>query len=338
MKLPCARRAAVEILLCFLVLGALLGGPGALVASAAPPNPCLRAGNLLQNCGFVGLGGWTPFVLSGTPDLRSAADTCPGEGPGCGAPSLWLISDGMPFTAGVYQLVAVTPGVVYQADIGWAAVSADDFERKLGLDPSGGTDALAASVVWGRSEWTLDRWPDLTVSAQATGLTMTLFIWVGHTVSHGADSIYLDAAGLWPDPNQPAATATPEPTAIPTQRAAAAAQVRAPATGTFTSTPAPTPSPTAIPTSTPVPATATLTATPTPTQTPLPSMTPTRTPVPVAYARSGSVSLEGSARAPQSGSSTSAPRTLLFVAAGTGACAMLLAGLVAAYWLRIRRG
>lgn len=334
-------------------MSALLGGLGCLIAPAAPPNPCLRPGNLIRNCSFDGFAGhdaggrqivlpdgWGPFILSGTPDFRPADDTCPGEGPGCGAPSLWLISEGMPFTAGVYQQVAVTPGVVYQADIGWAAVSAADFERKLGMDPTGGTDPLAPTVVWGRSEWGLDKWPDLTVTAQATGPTMTLFIWVGHPVSHGADSIYLDAPGLWPDPSQPTATATPLPSSTPTRRPKAPASTPHPPTSTQTSPPSPTPTftPTLPPTATATVApSATWTATPSPVP-PTPTSTPTGTPtsISVAVARAGSTTRAGLTIRAQQTRKAPSSGVLLYVAAGAVAGALVLAGCVAAIWLRGR--
>lgn len=260
-------------------------------------NPCLEPGNLTQNCGFdtfvddwVGEKrylipqAWWYFVLSGDPDYRQSDDTY------WGAPSLWMLSDGVPFTAGIYQQVEVTPGVVYQTDIGWAAPAQEDFERKLGLDPTGGTDPLAPTVIWGRSEWTTNRWPDLTVSARATGPTMTVFVWVHHPRAYGQDWIFLDAVGLWPDPSQPAATATPEPSFTPTRRPPTRTPSPVPvsdtptasASATATITPSATPSPS--PTST---LTATIAPTPTWTATPRPPTAtpyPTRTPLPTIVA------------------------------------------------------
>ncbi len=344
-----ARHRVVSVAIGLLVVVALAGGPGAPAASAGAENPCLRPGNLVRNCSFDGFAaqdvggrqvllpdGWSAFVLSGTPDYRPAVDTCPGRGPGCGAPSLWLLSDGLPFTAGVYQQIAVTPGVVYQADAGWAATNAEDVERKLGLDPSGGTDPLAPSVVWGPAEWSRDvGWPDLTVTARATGPTMTLFVWVCHPTSHGTDSVYLDAPGVWPDLSQPAATATPLPSPTATRRPKTSTPTAKLPTSTPTTTPSPTPTSTATPTATTA-ATATPTATWTATASPVPpTATATRVAVVVAGDRLRSVPV---ARVARHGMVVPADKVLLGVAASAVAGALLLVGSAGVLWRRGRRG
>jgi hypothetical protein len=253
-----------------------------LVTPAAADTPCNAPGNLTYNCrldNFIDRSqggsikhipdGWWFFVLDGDPEMRASVDTL------WGAPSQEIWSDGTPFTAGIYQQVKVTPGVVYKTNIGWAAPTKPDFERKLGLDPRGGTDPLAPSVVWGPSSWEVTAMPDLTASARAAGETMTVFVWVRHNVSHGIDQVFLDDIGLWPDPDQPAATVTPQPTPTPTPRPPTATPVPPTATPVVpTDTPLP-------PTPTPVPPTATdvpPTITPLPSPTPEPSATPAATP------------------------------------------------------------
>lgn len=286
------RFSRVWLLQVLLVLAALLLFVGERLAGAGSRNPCAEPGNLTENCGFDAFvdrwqddkqyqvpAGWSPFILSGNLDFRPSDDTY------WGAPSLWLLSDGVPFTAGIFQQVKVTAGVVYQTDAGWAAATQKDFERKLGLDPTGGTDPLAPSVVWGPAEWGINSWPDLTVSARAAGPVMTVFVWVHHPITYGNDWIFIDAVGLWPDASQPAATLTstpaPTPTPRPPTRTPAPASPTVAATATATETPAsPTPeaTATAAPTLTP-----TETPTPTPTHTPTSSPTtaaPSRTPVP----------------------------------------------------------
>jgi hypothetical protein len=255
-----------------------------LPALAGARNPCIEAGNLTANCGFDTFTDrwqgdkrlqvpdrWEYFILAGSPDFQPSDDTY------WGAPSLAIVSDGVNYLTGIYQQVQVTPGVVYQTDIGWAAGSCNNkscgnMERRLGLDPTGGTNPQAPSVVWSRVEAGGDSWPDLTVSARATGPTMTVFVWVNHPSSSGLDVIYLDAVGLWPDPNQPAATVTPRPSPTSTRRPATATPKAKPPTAV------PTESPTAAPTDTEVP---TDTATPVDTETPLPTPTWTVTPSPV---------------------------------------------------------
>ncbi|MGD8624252.1 MAG: hypothetical protein PVF47_10715 [Anaerolineae bacterium] len=320
-------------------------------------NPCLKPGNLTFNCGFDTFvdhdhngkrlqvpQGWWYFILGGDVDFRPADDTY------WGAPSLWLLSDGVPFTAGIYQEVEVTPGVVYLADAGWAAVTRPDFERKIGLDPTGGTDPQAPSVIWGPSEWGINSWPNLTVSARATGPKMTVFVWVHHATTYGNDWIFIDAVGLWPDPNQPAVTMTPTaPPPTPTRKRPTKTPTSLPPTATPTPTELPpsatptdtaTPTPTELPTDTPVP-----TETPTPTNTPTPlpptnTPPPTRTPLPtiVPVARAGSqaderaVVEEGEAAPLQQ--ARNGPPVLVYVVGGGLILAGLLGALLFWFWLR----
>jgi hypothetical protein len=285
--------------------------------------------------------GWWYFILSGSPDFRQAEDTY------WGAPSLAFITNGGPYVAGIYQVVPVTPGVVYQTDIGWAAPACnfqmcDNMQRRLGLDPTGGTDPQALSVVWSRIEYGADKWPDLTVSARAAGPKMTVFVWVNRPTSYGVDEIYLDAVGLWPDASQPSATNTPESTATPTRRPPTRTAPPATDTPAPTDTPTPlpptdlptvavptyTPTPTLAPTSTPVP----------PTATPTPTWTPTTLAVQVA--RSGQLLEveEASPLLPAHKQEAGREELLLIVAVG----AVVLAGTVGAtavgLYLRASKG
>ena len=327
-----------------------------VLSRAGARNPCLEPGNLTQNCGFDHFSGrdyqgkqlqvpngWEPYILAGNMDFRSSIDTY------WGAPSLWLLSDGVPFRGGIYQQVGVTPGVVYQTDAGWAAVTQPNFERRLGLDPTGGTDPLAPTVVWGPSERGINSWPDLTVSARATGPTMTVFVWTDHPTTYGNDWIFVDAVGLWPDPNQPAATVTPIPSPTPTRRPPTQTPTPAPPTETPTAVP---PSPT--PTETPAP-TETATLTPTPTQTPTPSPTatwtstpspapptitplPTRTPLPTIELEARLVPTTGPGQGAVAGPASSQDETLgpllLLVSVGALLVGLVLAGV--ALWLLLR--
>ena len=317
--------------------------------NAGDTNPCLKPGNLTQNCGFDTFvddwqgdrryqipEAWWYFILAGELEYRPSDDTY------WGAPSLWMLSDGVPYTAGIYQQVRVTPGVVYMTDIGWAAPSQEDFERKLGLDPTGGTDPLAPTVIWSRSEWTKTRWPDLTVSARATGPTMTVFVWVHHPRAYGLDWIFLDAVGLWPDPSQPAATVTPVPSATATRRPPTRTPSPVPLTETPTATatasatetqvPTPTPTDTSTPTATPTP---TWTATPRPpTATPFPTRTPLPTLVPMAQLVPGTQNGDESGILESDVGSGKSPATMLI---GVGALAAVVSAGVGGRWLLLRR-
>ncbi len=236
--------------------------------------------------------GWNAFVLSGDPSFIEDHHTYFGG-------SNLTITGGAPFKAGIYTQVAVTPGAGYRASVAWGAPNQPDlFSRQLGLDPTGGTDPNAPTVIWGPMHWGEGRMlnyppPDVNidVKARALGATMTVFFLTDHPQSRAADDLILiDVIGLYPDDSAPAVDLppTPEPTpeAAPAAEvvavAAAAAPVEAVAAAplpTDTPTAAPTDTPTATPTTTP---TATPTATPTPTHTATPLPTATWTPLPAA--------------------------------------------------------
>jgi hypothetical protein len=314
---------------------------------AGARNPCQEPGQVAFNCGFDTFTeqswggkmlrvptGWWYFILSGSPDFRQAEDTY------WGAPSLWLITDGVAYTAGIYQVVSVTPGVVYQTDIGWAAaacsgVVCSDMQRRLGLDPWGGTDPQAPSVVWSRIEYGADKWPDLTVSARASGPKMTVFVWVNRPGRGGLDEIFLDAVGVWPDTSQPAATNTPQPTATPTRRPPTRTPKPATATPAPTDTPTPLlPTDTSTPTNTPTP-TSTPTPTPVPpTATPTPTWTPTTLAVQVARAAQAPQVRAASPLLPERKQEAGSSSLLLYIAGGAVALAALVGVGAVGLWLR----
>lgn len=298
-------------------------------AASGPGGHGCKEGNLIPNCGFdtfyshaVGQipVGWNPFVLAGALAWDPSPDTY------WGAPSLRMWSDGGTFVAGIFtQVGGLTPGIAYYASMGWGGPTEPDaFGRRLGIDPTGGTDPNAGTVVWGpmlRGPGKVlndsnPGYPNIDVSAVARSSTVTVFVYVDHNYSTGANQIFIDAVGLYVDSNQPAPTApAAAPTSAPAQAAARPA-ARPAATRTRTATPTATAVPTATPTST---ATATPTLTPTPTQTYTPTATPTSTLPPRPRATPG-----GPAAAPQA-----APKGLLWGGLGALGGAGLLGALLA---------
>jgi hypothetical protein len=249
--------------------------------------------------------GWTPFVLFGDPEFRQDQHTFFGG-------SNLTIASYSPFKAGIFTQADVTPGAGYRASIAWGAPNAPDlFGRQLGIDPTGGTDPNAPTVIWGPMHWGDGRIlnyppPDVNidVKARALGNKMTVFFLTDHPDTSGDNLILIDVIGLYPDDSAPAVelppTATPTPEPPPTEApvVAAAAPVEAQAaaplpTDTPTATPTATPSPipTETPTTTPSPTpTATATPLPTATWTPWPSATP-EPPLSVAQAREQAVTV-----------------------------------------------
>jgi hypothetical protein len=178
------------------------------------------------------------------------------------------------YVAGIYtQVGGLQPGAGYKASIGWGAPASptSTFGRQLGIDPTGGTDPNAPTVIWGKEHWgdgrflnyppTDTRHPNIDVSVYAQAPTITVFFKVNHNAATGDSMIYVDAISLEVDSSLPPMTSTPVP---PTPAPRPTAVPR-------TATPRPSPTPTVTETPTP-------TDTPTPTATFTPSITPTATP------------------------------------------------------------
>lgn len=154
-------------------------------------------------------------------------------------------------TAGIYQQVSGIPTGARLRFTMWAHLYAYDddpkkarppLHMKIGIDPTGGTDALADHIVWSE-EFDAFEWHQFSVEAVAENSTVTVFTY---------------SSPEWPmkhlTPNWDGASLVIVATPMPTPR---------PATSTPTATNTPTLTPT--PVNTP-----TLTSTPTPTVTPTP--------------------------------------------------------------------
>ncbi len=137
-----------------------------------------------------------------------------------GAPSLRMWSNGGTFTAGILTQVGdVQPGATYVASWGWGGPNdPDTFGRKLGIDPTGGTDPLSPNVIWGPLHYGPGRIlnrpgpyspgnPNLNVAAVAQSSTVTVFVWVEHPRSTGDNLIFIDQVGPAPGPQRRAAAA-----------------------------------------------------------------------------------------------------------------------------------
>lgn len=270
------------VFLALVYLGLGLDTPLRAVAQ----DPCEDQRNLTFNCQFDSFSpapggtvpqGWWPFVISGRPAFDQASDTPK-------PPSLRIWSDGEPFVAGIYQEISgIEPGATYEAFIGWAVFQSSGAEmgRAIGIDPGGGTDATASSVIWSQEVWEKKRSnPELRVRVVAEAAKITVFVRINHPRSYGADQAFLDAVTLMRDDSVPivnVATPTPLPTDTPS--------LTPTVTSTFMATPPPSSTP--VPTNTDVPTsttiatateeapTATATSTATMTVTAWPTGTPT---------------------------------------------------------------
>ncbi|MFQ5611248.1 MAG: hypothetical protein ACE5H9_03855 [Anaerolineae bacterium] len=282
-------------LLCVVsILGLALLNPSRLQGQG--DDVCLYdPANIANNCAFSeGLNHWTPFVLAGNPSISTIDGNPACHAPLC--PALYLTSNGA-FEAGVYQQMPATPGVNYFAQVAWFVWNpTGDFDnivmRKVGIDPAGGVDPAAPTVVWGQEVWTgigncpNKFCPGLNVTATAQNSQITVFLLVRDTfparpgVMPGTDEFWIDDIGLIPVGGQPllAPTDTPLPPA-PTNTPPLPTDTTATPVPTDTPTPEPSPTSTPAPTETPQP-TATTTATDTPSPAPTATPGPTFTPSP----------------------------------------------------------
>ncbi len=253
------------------------------LALLAPDVELVSADNpdcgLLQDCqmdGFygdsgAGSGAWKIFKISGAPGIDLADEGFPR------GPSVRLHGANMPFDAGIYQTVSVTPGLGYHFGLAWAVEKLDgkgwengyQINRRLGIDPFGGTDANSANVQWSADYFGNGKF-DLGIDSYARATYMTVFVRVNNPYSDHVVDVFLTTASLKvntgmstiqvtaPTPTQPPATVPPSPTARPTRAPTAVAIA---------------PTETQAPTETAAP-----TATLPPTQTPEPSETLARIP------------------------------------------------------------
>ena len=104
---------------------------------------------------------------------------------------------GKPFDALVYQQVAVTPGTSYSLSAWMVSFcggtsnpsdcpSGYYIAKMFGVDPSGGTDPNAASVIWteDRQNFNRARWVNLDLVATAQSSTMTVFARIRSPFQH----------------------------------------------------------------------------------------------------------------------------------------------------------
>jgi hypothetical protein len=226
---------ALGMLLCALTafVARAQQGPGADAVSTAPV--LINAGfECLQGyapqSGINGLvpSGWTAVLVNGYPKLNSTrtefAGSCGGSGfieRLEGEDSLAFLSQdietppdpGKPFDALVYQQVVVTPGTAYSVS-GWmvslcggSAMPNDCpagyyMTKMLGLDPTGGANPTAASVIWmeDRRNFTESRWANLRLGATAQSDKITIFARIASPYRwHGAHA-FVDAVSVMRSP------------------------------------------------------------------------------------------------------------------------------------------
>ena len=200
--------------------GALLA---VVVLAWLPGTPArVRADNLLFNGSFESFtmygtdaikgaplkvgAGWWRFVELGNPYFMSTRDY--DNSPwGChcwvdvqdGDDSQFVFSpDNGAYVAGVYQQVSgLTPGVAYAFSGRVASAGDVRVARKVGMDPTGGTDPRSPNVVWGEEVAgnSSSHYVNLKVTAIAQKAGVTVFIWVSHPPGPPSET-FIDASTL----------------------------------------------------------------------------------------------------------------------------------------------
>ncbi|MDX1522342.1 MAG: hypothetical protein R3264_12000, partial [Anaerolineae bacterium] len=134
-------------------------------------------------------------------------------------PAGYIVTEGH-FVGGIYQQVPVSAGNTYYANIIWlvfdslandAAVhgAVGGIGRRIGIDPTGGTDSRSPNVVWSEDNWRNDckicGVEEVTVTAQAEVITVFLRIddtWrvraaeKQYAVPPSKDQFWIDDIGL----------------------------------------------------------------------------------------------------------------------------------------------
>jgi hypothetical protein len=313
-------RLLTTVLLLLMTL--LLQPPLHVVGQGDFPDLCEAPNNVVKNCNFSnGMDGWQSFVESGSVNIGHSPISW-AQGGDCDAvkcPDAHMFSSSS-FVGGLYQQVPATPGMTYWANVTWLVFNSvanetdGSFGRRIGIDPTGGTDSRSPAIVWSPDLWRglspqEKIFRELQVKATAQNSTITVFVRVDDTwkdrlreqgiLSDGIaamqDRVWIDDVGMVPIGEAPAPTATPVP---PTDTPVPPSPTPKPAVPTHTpvvptETPTPTLEATATPSAQPPLGTPTPTDTPSaqpplgtpvpPTATPTvtPSPTPTETPSPV---------------------------------------------------------
>lgn len=260
-----ARKLGAILILCALVIPV-----GLLVRVPAPAfalrDPCaLDPNNVIYN-GSMGpehdtpygsaSDGWNPFIFDGAPPRFRWVGNEQIDPNG----SQQVFSTNT-FDAGVQQTVKnLQPGVYYWVRWGYSLaaksydgpnVRVESIGRKLGVDPTGGTDPHSPNVVWGPDYFdgkAALNIPAMTMVFAARSANATIFLRaMARDGSSGENRVWIDAICMEARPDMP--TATPPPaTATPVPPTATVRPTLKPTLKPNT----PAPTPTRVRTATPV--------------------------------------------------------------------------------------
>lgn len=203
------------------------------------PRVCHEAGNVMRNCQFDGgLDGWSPFLLTGNAEINVQQGGGECHAPLC--PAVHVVTQDH-FIGGIYQQVPATPGLNYYANVLWLVFDslANDasihkatggIDRRVGIDPFGGTDPNSSNIVWSPENRgnTCKNCLVEQVTATAQAGTITVFVKIddlwrlraaeqGYGVPPSKDQFWIDDVGVMAVGGEPAENpaATEPPTDTP---------------------------------------------------------------------------------------------------------------------------
>jgi LysM repeat protein len=216
-----------------LLAGIAAGGwwePGRVIAQEASPN-LLKNGSLESP--YYGQGSqtrtvphdWNLWIGAGDPNALPHNDPLQVLD---GAVAWGLKQSGAAFTAAGYQQVSVTPGETLRAAAwGWVYTCNDAIKScaiaeppyhhsdpsavatmRVGIDPAGGLDPLAAGVKWSIPLAPYDQWAEMSVIAAAQNSTVTIFLFMTQERGLVLNEAYWDKASLEVVPGETAGTET----------------------------------------------------------------------------------------------------------------------------------
>ena len=212
-------KVAITILAAVLIVPML----GVFIFSARPTSA--QGTNLLQDPSFSGGAWYTKAGVDGQIppgwDIWSSAQLNPVSDfnqflpHARSAPSSWVIRTGsVLLTGGGFYPVAVTPGTVYRFTIYVFVHSCNDPQFscigpdgrksdrtlgsrvKIGVDPTGGTNATAATVFWTAPQEAYDAFFSITLDVTATAGQLTLFTYSTLSTPAWLNEAYWDDASF----------------------------------------------------------------------------------------------------------------------------------------------
>lgn len=192
---------------------------------------------LLKDCGFDNFyGDAGPCTTDWKCDNPGGIGLTEHEGWPKG-PSLTFAGDA-PFERKVWQRVQVTPGKGYRFAVPFAVVNingqgwhdGDQVNRRLGIDPLGGTDPSSPNIKWTGDFFGKAKVDDsLQMSEYARAGYVTVFIWVNNPYTDKHVDVFVDTPELVENPDmQPIQIAPPTPTPVPTEPPPTARPTREP--------------------------------------------------------------------------------------------------------------